>query len=156
MFHSVCISHDMMNHHPPQPEDSNLALTLIGLRMRPRSERSECELRDSYTQQFIKYYKSMLITQQTGPSHFCSSCMGFLDGKLFFRHPHPLVQKSNKCWMCSANLAWLAVAGCGGGKHWRKSPGDRRRTGALLAPHSGNIPLGKDSDGRKLCSQVTD
>ena len=44
-------------------------------------------------------------------------------------------------------------AGCGGGKHWSKW---RHSEGTLLAPDSGNIPLGKDLDGRKLCIKLLD
>ena len=52
------------------------------------------------------------------------------------------------------SAAWLAgqvvVVGNTG------ASGRRHIEATLLAPHSGNIPLGKELDGRKLCIKILD
>ena len=72
--------------------------------------------------------------------------------RIFQIFPSSKLQKQQVRGVCSA--PWLAgqvvAVGNTGASGWRHSEG------TLLAPHSGNIPLGKDLDGRKLCVKLLD
>ena len=128
-----------------------MALTLIALRMRPESERSECELETDDTRNNTAYI--YLLQGNFHPRQMIFISYRIRDSSRIFQiFPSSKLQKQQVRGVCSA--PWLAgqvvAVGNTGASGWRHSEG------TLLAPHSGNIPLGKDLDGRKLCIKLLD